>query len=586
MLFFELQFVLFFSAIFCSGYIQPYRHHPSPSWCPPTHKFRSSLFLGSQKEENDSIAHLDGSRNPVNGNNHINWTPQTLALALPALAGMMTDPLLSMVDTLFVARLGASSLPLAALGACTSIFHLSFHCFRATTMSTSSLVAAALVRDEQKKEENEEEGQKEAALISQTSVEQALITGALVSVFLLTFGHRCLAAIGVSPPSSSPTNGQLYSSALTYLIHRSLAAPAVVMLMASEGIFRGYGDVITPWKVSCIVAMFNLILDPLLMFRGNGRWKMGLGMGIKGAAIATAFSQVCGALLYGRYLFQKRLLGGGGNANDKSLGRNGGRRAELTRQKRVIATTILRANASMMLKQGSLLLGWAYATARATRLGHTVVASHQLALSIWLVVALVLEGPAVAAQVIMAKEWEELKVLEKKAMYNNNDASDDKEQSPSVIEPEVFQKQSTIKSLSLYMIKLSLIQGLLASLAVFLLRQVAPSFILTQDPAVRRNLLTLLPHIAYQMALVSATLVTEALAIGGGRFKWLAGGTSVSSVIAMINLRGAVDLVDIWTGGIVVLFLGRLITASLAVADMNGLFRWRKSRQEKAPKVP
>jgi Na+-driven multidrug efflux pump len=358
------------------------------------------------------------------------------------------------------------------------------------------------------------------------------------------------------------------------------------MLMASEGIFRGYGDVITPWKISCIVAMLNLVLDPLLMFRGNGRWKMGLGMGIKGAAIATAFSQVCGALLYGRYLFQKRLLGGGGNANDKSLGRNGGRRAELTRQKRVIATTILRANASMMLKQGSLLLGWAYATARATRLGHTVVASHQLALSIWLVVALVLEGPAVAAQVIMAKEWEELKVLEKKAMYNNNDASDDKEQSPSVIEPECFQKQSTIKSLSLYMIKLSLIQGLLGSLAVFLLRQAAPSFILTQDPAVRRNLLTLLPHIAYQMALVSATLVTEALAIGGGRFKWLAGGTAVSSVIAMINLRGAGDLVDIWTGGIVVLFLGRLITASLAVADMNGLFSWRKSRQEKASKVP
>ena len=75
---------------------------------------------------------------------------------------------------------------------------------------------------------------------------------------------------------------------------------------------------------------------------------------------------------------------------------------KLRHRKRTIAFSILRANAAM---DGSLLLGWAYAMSRATRMGHAVVASHQVTLSVWLVVALVLEGAGVAAQVLMAREW-------------------------------------------------------------------------------------------------------------------------------------------------------------------------------------
>ena len=100
-----------------------------------------------------------------------------------------------------------------------------------------------------------------------------------------------------------------------------------------------------------------------------------------------------------------------------------------------------------------------------------------------------------------------------------------------------------------------------------------PSFILTNDTEVRKNLPQLFPHLCAQMTLVSATLVAEALTIGGGRFKWLAFGTLVSSLIAMARLRLSDNLVRIWSGGIVVLFLGRLITALLAVVDMNGCIR-------------
>ncbi|KAL9187099.1 hypothetical protein ACHAXT_010819 [Thalassiosira profunda] len=545
---------------------------------------KKPLVLGGHERgaPGEAIANEEDALADVDASHH--WTSQTLAIALPALAGMMTDPLLSLVDTLFVGRLGApsaassvsavasSSVPLAALGACTSIFHLSFHCFRATTLSTSSLVAGALVRDEQNAEQCGEDGKKkEAVLIARTSIQQALITGVLITSFLLAFGPRCLFAMGITPPTVSGKN-ELFPSALTYLNHRSVAAPAVVVLAASEGIFRGYGDVITPWKVSCVVALLNLVLDPFCMFSGKGRW-MGLGMGIKGAAIATAFSQVCGALLYGRWLFRKGLMGAWRKKKNNSDSLE--EQMALKQQKRTIASAILKANAAMMAKQGSLLLGWAYATSRATRMGNAVVASHQVALSIWLVVALVLEGAGVAAQVLMSREWEGLQVLERKLTMtaDEDDISGEKE------DIGTEKKRRTIRSLSLYMIGLSLVQGCIGSLAMLMLRQAAPNTIMTEDPAVRQNLLKLLPHIAGQMALVSITLVTEALAIGGGRFKWLAGGTTISSVVAMVKLREAKDLVAIWSSGIVALFLGRLVTALLAVLDMNGLFSWRKRAQ-------
>lgn len=552
------------------------------------------------------------------GRNDYNWSAQTMAIALPALAGMMTDPILSMVDTLFVGQLSApssimstttktatsssssctssSSIPLAALGACTSIFHLAFHCVKGTTATTASLVAGAVVRDGQtttSKLQYDEEGedssngvtltsqtlqQKETTLIAQTSMEQAFITGTTIALFLLIFGPKCLNAMGIAT-SSSP----LFTSALTYLNHRAVAAPAVVLLTASEGIFRGFGDVITPWKVSLVVAGLNLFLDPFCMFSkkiGSGNGKIGLGLDIKGAAVATSLSQVCGAMLYGSLLLRKGVLMGSSNNSGegilsiawKKLRKVASRKsdsnelAELKRQKRAIATTILRANASMILKQGSLLLGWAYATSRATRMGHcSIVAAHQMGLSIWMLFSYALDGISVAAQVLMAREYEELRIVESSMKLSSLRCNQQKEK---------------VRSLSLYMLSASILQGLIASAAVLVLYKIQPSFILTNDPEVRKNLLRLFPHLSAQMTLVSTTLVAEALTIGGGRFKWLAFGTTASSLIAMARLRASKSLVGIWSGGIVALFIGRLLTALLAVLDMNGYIRRRNYQKD------
>lgn len=86
-----------------------------------------------QMNESETTPPIDGIEK--NGNDTIekenyNWASQNWKLAIPALIGMLADPLLSLMDTAYVGRVGP--LELAALGACTSIFHLAFNAFRAT----------------------------------------------------------------------------------------------------------------------------------------------------------------------------------------------------------------------------------------------------------------------------------------------------------------------------------------------------------------------------------------------------------------------------------------------------------------------
>ncbi len=412
------------------------------------------------------------------------WTSQNFALAVPALVGMLADPLLSLMDTAYVGRVGATEL--AALGACTSIFHLAFNAFRATTTATTSLVGNAESEDERRQ-------------IIKVSLSLGAVLGVIVMLVLEASGSWCLATMGV--PRKSP----LYKPAIEYLRTRLWAAPAVLGIVVAEGAFRGYGDTKIPLLASLAASFINLILDPILMFP--------LGMGVAGAAAATGVSQVGAALVYAYYLIKRRMLPIKGT---KSNVRNAS-----------IIKTILGANLAMVCKQGSLLLAWAYATARATRIGHAHVAAHQVALSCWLVFALILDGAAVSAQVLMSRSLGSMK---------------------------------KVQSLVSYMTRFAFLQGLLTTGLILLSAPYLPS-LFTSDQIIRGHLQSLMPQLAWQQLLVSLTLVTESLAIGGNQFRLLAFGTTISTGFAMWELQHATDVVSIWSKGIVTLFVGRLITA-------------------------
>ncbi len=285
---------------------------------------------------------------------------EIFGLALPALGALAADPLVSIVDTIFVGRLGV--LPLAALGVNTSIFSMAFVVFNFLAYGTTPMVARAVGR-----------GDREAAgrVVVQALV-VAVLAGIVAVVFLQAFAVPIAAAMGA--------RGELQEEALSYLRIRAFAGPAVLLVMAGHGAFRGYLDTRTPLIVTIGLNLVNLVLDPLFIF--------GFGWGLEGAAIATLIAQWVGALWFVDLLLRRR-------------------RKDLGVRLRLPAMTdllpFLRVGGELIIRTFALIGTLTLATAIATRVGLVAVAAHQVGSQLWLLLALVVDSLAVAAQAMIAK---------------------------------------------------------------------------------------------------------------------------------------------------------------------------------------
>ena len=220
-----------------------------------------------------------------------------------------------------------------------------------------------------------------------------------------------------------------------------------------------------------------------------------------------------------------------------------------------IIATIVKANASMILKQGSLLFTWAYATKSAAKFGAAQVAAHQVALSFWMVFAYILDAVSVSAQILLSKARTRKSVDE-------------------------------VRSVTKFMTSVAIVQGLIIALIIAGLAPYVPSFF-TTDEAVIAQLKTLLPVLSMQQVLISLTFVVEALAAGGSQFTLLGVGTALSALAAITLMANATSVLEIWTRGILAMFIGRFAAAGIGVLNVNGLLpklKFTYSRKGKAKK--
>lgn len=97
---------------------------------------------------------------------------------------------------------------------------------------------------------------------------------------------------------------QLAHFGTQYLQIIFLGLPFMFLFFAFTFVLRGWGDTITPMKITAISVILNMIIDPLLIF-GVGPLPM---LGIRGAAIATISTRGVGTL-YGMYLLFSGKLG-------------------------------------------------------------------------------------------------------------------------------------------------------------------------------------------------------------------------------------------------------------------------------------
>lgn len=280
------------------------------------------------------------------------------ALALPALGALAADPLVSIVDTAFVGRLGV--VPLAALGVNASIFSLAFVVFNFLAYGTTPMLARAIARGDRR----------EAGDLPVQAIALAGVTGVAALIVLQLGAGAAVTAMGAT--------GELRAPALTYLRIRALAGPAVLFITAGHGIFRGWQDTRTPLVVTLWLNAINLVLDPLLIF--------GLGWGLAGAAIATVVAQWAGALAFLWLILVRRR---------EELG------VRLHRPRLGDLTPLIRVGGALLVRTVSLIGTLTLATATAARLGVVAVAVHQIAMQLWLLLALVVDALAVAAQALV-----------------------------------------------------------------------------------------------------------------------------------------------------------------------------------------
>jgi len=79
----------------------------------------------------------------------------------------------------------------------------------------------------------------------------------------------------------------------------------------------------------------------------------------------------------------------------------------------------------------------------------------------------------------------------------------------------------------------------------------------------------------------------QALAAGGIQFSLLGVGTALSAFAAITLMSNATSVLEIWTRGILAMFLGRFLAAGIGVLNVNGLlpkFKYSFSRKDKASK--
>ncbi len=280
---------------------------------------------------------------------------QILRLAVPALGALAADPLVSLVDTAFVSRLG--EVELARSGVNAAIFSVAFALFNFLAYGTTPLVAKAI-------------GRGEPSAADRTITTALVVAAALgaAAVLVLELGGRWFLELMQSP-------AEAVDSALAYLRIRAWAAPAVLVILVGHGAFRGFQDTRTPLIVTVWLNVLNLVLDPVLIF--------GFGLGMQGAAIATVAAQWLGAVWFLR-LLAKHWLG------VRSVDR-----AELR--------GFLRIGRQLTIRTISLLGALTLATAMAARAGTRVLAAHQVVGQVWFLSALVLDALAIAGQALVGR---------------------------------------------------------------------------------------------------------------------------------------------------------------------------------------
>ncbi|MFF3938672.1 MATE family efflux transporter [Streptomyces phaeofaciens] len=283
---------------------------------------------------------------------------EIVALAVPAFGALVAEPLFVLADSAIVGHLGTAQL--AGLGIAAALLTTAVSVFvflaYATTAAVSRRVGA---------------GDLPAAIRQgMDGIWLALLLGAAVIVAVLPTAPALIGLFGASDTAAP--------YATTYLRISALGIPAMLVVLAATGILRGLQDTRTPLYVAVGGFVANAVLNVGLVY--------GAGLGIAGSAWGTVIAQCGMAAVYLVVVVR------GARRHGASL-----------RPDPVGIRASAQAGVPLLVRTLSLRAILMIATAVAARLGDADIAAHQIALSLWSLLAFALDAIAIAGQAIIGR---------------------------------------------------------------------------------------------------------------------------------------------------------------------------------------
>ncbi len=277
---------------------------------------------------------------------------EILRLAVPALGALAAEPLYVLADTAIVGHLGTRELAALALAATIlgSVVALCNFLAYGTTAQVARLHGAG-------------ETARADAMAAQSLY---LATAVGVGVALLL--------VALASPLTALLNGEANDLAARYLRLSAPGVPCALIALAGQGYLRGVDRLRTPLVILIAANAANVVLEVVLVY--------GLDLGLDGSALGTVAAQLGMAAAFAYLL----------------LDAHHARRPDLLAIRRLMGYAT-----DLLLRTGSLLAAFTVASAVVARESDAALAAHQIAMQLFIFLALVLDAIAIAGQVIVGR---------------------------------------------------------------------------------------------------------------------------------------------------------------------------------------
>jgi putative MATE family efflux protein len=203
-----------------------------------------------------------------------------ISLSIPLILTNILQSAYNLTDTFWVGRLGSEAV---------SAVSLSFPIiFIMISLGMGLAIAGSILVAKAKGAQNNEE----LAHIATQTVFSVVSFSVLLSIIGYFLTPNIVGVMKVEPA--------VYNDAVSYLKISFLGMTPMFIFIVFQSLMKSIGEVKLPLYIVLSTVLLNLILDPFFIFG----WHSFAGNGVKGAAIATVFTQLLAAVISIYYLLK------------------------------------------------------------------------------------------------------------------------------------------------------------------------------------------------------------------------------------------------------------------------------------------